>query len=219
MKRWPWRRILTCIACLLVVVGIAPLAYLSWWINVHDWNPMTMSLPLEHGEYTSPFFTTDLNKPYYLVVISDRIRDGQTASCIEGSKVIDSYACAGVGRILNIDWKIVNEQGTVMQQGIYNDRIYSGVETRLGEYLVKPGSHLKINLRIHEDVQGFDFAHPKLQFQPNPEYGLENAYGAAAFMAWAAFVAGAGVVILLILLSAVLVSRVTQKKNISPAIS
>jgi hypothetical protein len=172
---------------------------------------MTMPLPLGSGVYASPYFTTDLDKPYYLVVISDRILDGQSVSCIEGAKVIDSHACAGVGRTLDMDWEIVDERGIVMQQGAYNDRIYSGEEARLGEYLAKPGSRLKINLRIHDDVQGFDSAHPKLEFQPNPEYGLENAYGAAAFITWAAFVAGPGLIILLVLLSILLINRVTRK--------
>ena len=212
VKRWPWRKIVTCVACVLVVIGIAPIAFLLWWGNVHNWDPMTMPLPLEHGVYTSPYFTTDLDKPYYLVVISDRILDGQSASCIEGAKVIDSHACAGVGRTLDMDWQIVNERGIVVQQGRYNGRIFSGEEARLGEYLAKPGSRLKINLRMHEDVQGFNSAHPKLEFQPNPEYGLENAYGAAAFMTWAAIVAGPGIIILLALLSFFLISRLTQKR-------
>ncbi len=171
---------------------------------------MTMTMPLRLGTYASPYFTTDLDKPYYLVVVSDRILDGQGASCMEGAKPIDSLACAGVGRILDMDWEIVNEQGTVMQQGTYNDRIYSGEEAKLGEYLAKLGSHLKVRLSIDRDVQGFESAHPKLEFQPNPEYGLENSYGIAAFGIWAGIVAGPGVLLLLCLLA-----QHTMRKNFS----
>lgn len=208
MKRWPWGKILIIVACVLILVGLFPISYLYWFGFTHNWNPMTMPLPLARGAYTSPAFTTDLDKPYYLVVVSDRILDGQGTSCIEGGKVIYSYACEGVGRILDMDWEIVNERGTVVRQGTYNDRIYSGVEARLGDYLAKPGSHLKVSLTIHQGVQGFDSAHPKLQFQPNPEYGLENGYGWAAFMAWAVIVAGPGVIILLVFL----IARVSRKK-------
>jgi hypothetical protein len=169
---------------------------------------MTMPLPLAIGTYSSPYFTTDLDKPYYLVVVSDRILDGQSASCIEGPKVIDSHACAGVGRLLDLDWEIVNEHGTVMQRGTYNDRIYSGEEARLGEYLAKMGSHLEVRLRIRQDIRTFQSAYPKLEFQPDPEYGLENSYGFAAFEFWACIISGPGVLILL----GLLVRHIARKK-------
>jgi len=200
VKRWPWSKILVIVSSLLILVGITPISYLFWFGYAHNWNPMTMPLPLAMGTYSSPYFTTDLDKPYYLVVVSDRILDGQSASCIEGAKVIDSHACAGVGRLLDLDWEIVNEHGTVMQQGTYNDRIYSGEEVRLGEYLAKLGSHLGVRLRIHQDIRGFQSAYPKLEFQPDPEYGLENSYGFAVFAFWACIVSGPGVLILLGLL-------------------
>jgi hypothetical protein len=148
VKRWPWRKILVTVSSLLILVGIIPISYLIWFGYAHNWNPMTMPLPPAIGTYSSPYFTTDLDKPYYLVVVSDRILDGQSASCMEGAKVIDSHACAGVGRLLDLDWEIVNEHGTVMQWGTYNDRIYSGEETRLGMYLAKLGSYLGCQTEI-----------------------------------------------------------------------
>jgi hypothetical protein len=211
MKRWPWSKVLAFAGCLLILIGLAPISSLYWFLYTHNWNPMTMPLPLGVGIYSSPYFTTDFDKPYYLVVVSDRMVDGQSASCMEGTKVIDSHACAGVGRPLDLDWEIVNERGAVMKQGTYNDRIYSGEEAKLGEYLAKLGSHLQVRLSIHREIQGFQSAHPKLEFQPNPEYGLENAYGSAAFLFWACVVSIPGILILLSLLATHAI-----RKNFSP---
>src|SRR5271156_6197136 len=184
MKRWPWRRILTILACLLVVVGIAPISYLLWFGYTTNWTPMTMPLPLRAGSYTSPVFKTSLHeadKPYWLAVVADRFLDGQGPSCLEGGTIIESHACHGQGRLLVMDWKIIDDRGTVLKQGTYAGQIYGGVaeDAKVGEYLPKPGTRLKVVLDIHQDIQRFEAAHPRLEVQANPEYGLENAYGSA----------------------------------------
>ncbi len=101
-----------------------------------------------------------------------------------------------------MDWKIVDDQGAVLRQGSYVGQIYGGIaeDEKVGEYLPRPGTPLKVVLDIHQDIQRFDAAHPKLEVQANPEYGLENSYGGAAFLAWAVVVAGPGAIILLVLL-------------------
>jgi hypothetical protein len=119
---------------------------------------------------------------------------------MEGIKVVNSFRCRGVGRQLDIDWEIMNEQGSVIQRGVYSDQVYSGVEATLGKYVPNLKSHLRVLLRIHTDVQGFDSAHLKLELQADPEYRLDNGYASAAFLVWAAIVAGSGVIILLVLL-------------------
>jgi hypothetical protein len=174
---------------------------------------MTMPLSLKGGTYTSPSFMTDLNEPYDLVLVSDRILDGQDTSCLEGAKVKDSHYCRGAGRILDADWKIVDERGTVTQQGAYNDRIYSGEETKFGEYVPERGSHPRVFLRIHQDVQGLEFAHPKLEIHANPEYSLGSGYAWAAFMIWAGVVAGPGVIILLGLVMLFLIGRAHEASD------
>jgi TRAP-type C4-dicarboxylate transport system permease small subunit len=205
MKRWPWRTILTAFACILIVVGLAPVIYLSWFVYAANWTPMTMALPLHRGTYTSPSFKTglhDQDKPYYLAVVAGRILDGQGPSCIEAGKVIESYACRGDGRILDMDWKFVDGQGKVLKQGTYNGRIYGGLalDEKVTDYLPPKNTPLKVVLDIHQDIQGFDGAHPRLELQANPEYGLESAYGSAAFLGWAVIVAGPGAIILVVLL-------------------
>jgi hypothetical protein len=219
MKKWPWRRILTIAACSLVPIGLAPITYLLWFVYTTNWTPLSMPLPLNIGSYTSPSFKTglhDKDKPYYLVVVADRILDGQGSSCLEGGKLIESHACRGEGRLLQMDWKIVDDQGTVFKQGSYAGQIYGGIaeDEKVGEYLPKPGTPLRVVLDVHQDIQGFDAARPRLELQANPEYGLENAYGSAAFLAWAVVIAGPGVIILLALLTVHLLRR--WKSNSAP---
>jgi hypothetical protein len=145
MKKRPWRRIVTIVACALVLVGVAPITYLLWFGYTTNWAPLTMPLPLNIGSYTSQSFKISLHdkdKPYWLVVVADRIRDGQESSCIEGGKIIESHACQGVGRLLDMDWKIVDDQGAVLRQGSYVGQIYGGIaeDEKVGEYLPKPGT-------------------------------------------------------------------------------
>jgi hypothetical protein len=55
LKRSPWHTILIGVAVFLVLVGVAPLAYLLWWGNAHNLEPLSVPLSLKRGEYTSPF--------------------------------------------------------------------------------------------------------------------------------------------------------------------
>ena len=56
MKKWPWRRILTILGVVLIVVGLAPLAALLWDASTHNYRPLSMDFPLNAGQYTSPEF-------------------------------------------------------------------------------------------------------------------------------------------------------------------
>ncbi len=81
MKKWPWRRIITIVACALVLVGVAPITYLLWFGYTTNWTPLTMPLPLKVGSYTSPSFKTSLHdkdKPYWLVVVADEFTTDKT---------------------------------------------------------------------------------------------------------------------------------------------
>jgi hypothetical protein len=66
MSGRPWIRFLFWFGCVLVVVGVAPIAYLIWFGAAHNFQPLSMPLPLKHGEYTSAVFKTDLNETYQI---------------------------------------------------------------------------------------------------------------------------------------------------------
>ncbi len=99
MKRWPWHRIFICLALILVLAGIAPLAYLIWWGHAHNLEPLSVPVALKRGEFTSPFFTTDLDDDYQ----------------------IEIYFLPYPRTPLNLDWKILNETGAVIRSGSYRD--------------------------------------------------------------------------------------------------
>jgi hypothetical protein len=176
LKRWPWRTILIGTGVLLVLVGVAPLAYLLWWGSDHNLEPLSVPLSLKRGEYTSPFFKTDLDDDYQ----------------------IEIYFLPHHRTPLDLDWKIVDEGGALIQSGGYREDQQMGGNDAILErhYRPKRGSRQRIMVNIHQDVQAPD-SDTRLHIGL-PERGLEQAYGSAAAMMWAAIVAGAGAIMLLV---------------------
>lgn len=176
MKRWPWHIILMIVAASLVLVGVAPLAYLFWWGNAHNIEPLSVPLSLKSGEYTSPFFTTDLDDTYQIQI----------------------YFLPQHLVPLDLDWKVVDDRGAVIQSGAYREHI-GGNEANIGEYRPKRGSRQRIIVNIHHDVDAAAGSDLKLHIGL-PEDTLRLAYGSAAAIGWASFFAGSGAIVLLVLL-------------------
>jgi hypothetical protein len=176
VKSWPWSKILAGIGGLLVLVGVAPFVCLLWWGTTHNFEPLAFPLTLKRGEYTSPVFKTDLNEPYQIQI----------------------YFLPQHNIPLDLDWKIVDDSGAAIQSGAYLEEHLGGNSVNLGEYRPRRGSHQKIIVNIHHDV---DAAGSDLKLHIGvPEESLGMAYGAAAAIGWAAIVAGAGAIMLLVLL-------------------
>ena len=176
MKSWPWTKIVAGIGCLLVLLGLAPLAYLYFWATTHNFEPLSVPLSLKRGEYTSPFFTTDLNETYQIQI----------------------YFLPPHSTPVDMDWKIVDDRGAVIQSGAFREEHTGGNNVNLGQYRPKRGSRQKIILNIHQDVDA-DGSDLKLHVGV-PEESLSMAYGLAAAIRWAALVAGPGAIVLLVLL-------------------
>lgn len=170
---------------LLILIGITPLAYLWWFGTAHNFEPLSTPISLKHGEYTSPFFKADLDEDYQ----------------------VEIYFLPYHRTPLNLDWKIVDENGVLIQSGVYTEDHHIGGNDAILTRKYRPtrGSAQRIILNIHQDVQAKD---SEGQLQPTdtrlhigvPERGLEQAYGSAAAIAWAAVVAGTGTIILFFLL-------------------
>lgn len=185
MKSWPWRLICGSIGGLLVLIGITPLAYVLWFGAAHNFELLSAPISLKHGEYTSPFFKADLDEDYQVEV----------------------YFLPNHRTPLDLDWKIVDESGALIQSGVYTeDRRIGGNDAILTrKYRPTRGSAHRIILNIHQDVHTKD-GEGQLQTIDTklhigvPERGLEQAYGSAAAIVWAAGVAGLGILILFFLL-------------------
>jgi hypothetical protein len=68
VKSWPWSKIIAGTGCVLILVGIVPLAYVFGWGTAHNFEPLSVPLSLRNGEYTSPVFTTDLSENYQIQI-------------------------------------------------------------------------------------------------------------------------------------------------------
>jgi len=177
VKHWPWNRILAIFASLLVVIGIAPTAYLFIWSKAHNLFPLRMPLPLKRGEYISQFYKTDLDETYVIEIYTDNY-PAQTAQ-------------------MDLDWKIVDDTGTIIKQGTYSDRIDSGYET-VGEYRPKLGLRQRIIVRIQNVIQGTDATHPILLIGL-PDRNSDYCDVRDIFNAWAVITAGPGALLILFL--------------------
>jgi hypothetical protein len=196
MKTWPWRKTLVGVGVLLVTLGIAPLVYLLWFGSAHNFTPLSVPISFKRGEYISPFFTTDLDDSYQ----------------------VEIYFLPYPRTPLNLDWKIVDETGAVIQSGKYTENRQLGGNDAIleREFRPKHGSRQRVVVSIHQDVITPD-ADGRLRSTDTrlyvglPERGLEQAYGFAAFSVWAAVVAGAGAIMLLVLLILSVFRRRTEQ--------
>jgi hypothetical protein len=179
---------------LLILVGVTPIAYLLWFGTAHNFEPLSAPLSLKRGEYRSALFKTDLDEDYQVEIYS-----------------------LPYNRIpLDLDWKIVDESGALIQSGVYTEGQHPGASDAIltRKYRPKRGSANRIILNVHQDIQAKS---GERQLQPTdvrlhigvPERGLEQAYGSVAAIVWAAIVGGLGAVILVFLL----VMRVIRPKT------
>ena len=169
----------------LILAGVTPFAYLLWFGTAHNFEPLSAPLSLNRGEYTSALFKTDLDEDYQ----------------------VDIYSLPYNRSPLDLDWKIVDERGALIQSGVYTeDQHYGGNDAILTRrYRPKRGSANRIILNVHQDVQAKS---GEGQLQPTdvrlhigvPERTLEQASGSVAAIAWAAVVGGLGAIILIFLL-------------------
>jgi hypothetical protein len=172
----------------LVLVGVAPLAYLLWWGKTHNLEPLSVPISLRRGDYTSPFLTTDLDDDYQ----------------------IEIYFLPYHRTPLDLEWKIVDETGALIQSGGYSEDQMGGNDAILERhYRPKRGSRQRIMVSIRQDVQAPE-SDTRLHIGL-PERGLEQAYGSAAATIWAAIVAGAGAIMLLVLLILRVLRRQTPR--------
>lgn len=184
----------------MIIVGMVPIVYFYCWKITHNAIRLSVPLSLAQGEYTSPLFRVRVDDCCGIRIALNRILDGQDSSCMQGTKVIDSTECQGIGRILDADWEVVSDRGEVISRGTYKDRIYTGTssEAWIGRYVATRGSRQRITLRIHEDVQGYETANPRLEIQGQGDEE-RAAYAGSAAILWAFVWAGSGVIILLVL--------------------
>jgi hypothetical protein len=183
MKKWPWHRILTILSLLLIVVGASPLVSLLWFRSAHNFQPLSMPVPLKQGEYTSTVFKTDLDEPYMVQVeFANSSRTGLNRDAV-----------------LDMDWKIVDANGMLVRQGAQNTRLSWANAVNLDEYHPKRGVAQRIIVNLHRDIVEPVDSHVTLEVNSTEdpesmviEYELSRL--------WAIIVAGPGATLFFILL-------------------
>jgi hypothetical protein len=178
VKKFPWKIILVCVGWLLLVAGIVPGAYLVVRLgNSHNQKPLSVPVSLKEGTFTSPYFTPDVSGDYWIDLSWDLIPARQTS--------------------VDLDWKVVAENGSVIQQGTFLDILRGANTINLGTYTPIAGQREQMVLNVHADVdQGG--AHAKLEVgPPDTSPGLSEAIPFAA--GCALFVAVPGAILLIVL--------------------
>jgi hypothetical protein len=177
MKSWPRNKILAVVAGSLIFIGVAPRVNLYFWHRAHNLFPLQMPLPVKTGEYTSPFFTTDLDEAYEIEAYTS------------------DYPAQKVQ--MDLDWKVEDEVGGVIQKGTYSGPIDSGYEL-IAQYRPKLGTSQRIVIEIRKAVQETGAAHPQLSV--GLPYVNSDYYDGRDFLnLLALIVAGTGALLLLFL--------------------
>jgi len=188
VKKWPWNKILVCVGWLLLVAGITPGAYLLVRLgSAHGQKPLSVPVALKQGAFTSPYFTAEANGDYLIELSWDMIPARQT--------------------LVDLDWKIVAENGSVIEQGAFSSLLRGANTVTLGSYKPVSGQREQAVLNVHADVdQGG--AHAKLEIGPlDRSANLSEAIPLAA--GWALFVTVPGAILLLVL---AIVGTIRRKK-------
>jgi len=174
MKRGLWWRTTIVSAALMIVLGIAPLAYIMRLGSGHRLEPLSMPLSLSPGQYTSPFFTTDLDDDYEIQLYF--LPYGRTP--------------------VDLDWKIVDAHENVIENGSYRDEQTGGNSVNLGQYRPKRGLRQRAVVNVYKGKSEPDSdvrLHVGL-----PVKSLEISYGSAAAGLWCLVVTGSGAIVLLV---------------------
>ena len=168
-------RILVGVGCLLLLAGIGPLLFAVW--EGSQSQPLAVPFSLKRGEYTSPYFRTYLSGAYQIDI--DSLPFQRTP--------------------LDMDWKIVDDRGSVILQGTYADQDRGGNDVILTrEYRPRFGQRQRIITDVHRDVVAARST-ARLEIG-QPEISLDLSYGVFLILGWAGIVGGAGGILLVVLL-------------------
>ncbi len=179
VKNWPWYRILVFLGFLLVVAGITPGAYVLARLGGSP-NPKPVLIPvtLKQGTFTTPEFTPASTGTNFVEIDWAGIPLRQTA--------------------VDLDWKIVAADASVIQQGAVTTILRGANNITLGQYQPTAGQSQKIVLNVHTSTEG-SAVNATLKVGPAGEsVAFSNDIPVVAN--WAMGIAGPGALLLLLLL-------------------
>jgi hypothetical protein len=159
--RWTRNRLSLAAACALVVLGLAPLAWLFGQEFFDSSNPVSMLIPLRQGTYSSAWFTTRIDDLYELDLGTIPWRHDP----------------------VDLNWQIVDLNGNTLAAGSWQDQTSGTQSIMLTRYRPRPGLRQRILVSVPHSVATSE-APPTVSLYC-PEAALEFAYGMPLAFIWA----------------------------------
>jgi hypothetical protein len=148
-------------ACALVILGLAPLAWLFGQEFFGNSDPVSMLIPLRQGTYSSAWFTTRIDDLYELDLGTIPWRHDR----------------------VDLSWQIVDINGNTIAAGSWQDQTSGTKSIMLTRYRPKPGLRQRILVSVPHSVATSE-ASPTVSLYC-PEATLEFAYGLPLAFIWA----------------------------------
>jgi hypothetical protein len=158
---WTWSKRSLAVACALVPLGLAPLAYLLGWYFIGNPGPVSMRIPLQQGTYRSPWFTTRIHDLYELDLVTIPWRHNP----------------------VDLNWQIVDTHGNTVAVGSWQDQTSGTNSVMLVRYYPRPGLRQRVIVSLQHSVAGSEPS-PTISISC-PEASLEFSYAAPAALLWA----------------------------------
>jgi len=163
---WPLRRTIVCMVILFVLVPSAGFDLLQ---RHEAMSRMLLNAPISfrRGEFTSPPFETPATGTYFLSLKLNRALDShgwlaQKERCQLGMHGGQENDCAGIARSVDFHWKVVGDDGVILQEGTYQPPAKPSPWILLGQFEAKQGKHKRIELNVVRDTQELDVLRPVL---------------------------------------------------------
>lgn len=175
MSRWFSTRTAIGAGWVLIGLGMVPIACLYLWARTHSSQPLSEQINIQRGQFVSSYFVPRLDGIYQINLYWSKFPRTETQ--------------------VDLDWRIVDSQDQVIDQGTYNSALDGANIVELGEYHPQLGVRQRIIVDVHQEING-PSGEAMLQIGI-PEVGLDRAEGAYPLaMGWAAITAVPGIVML-----------------------
>jgi hypothetical protein len=160
--------------CTLIILGVAPIAYLMGWNFYGNSNPVSMRIPVRPGTYSSPWFTTRIDDLYELDLITNPARQNP----------------------IDFDWQVVDASNNILASGMRQEAVFRAYSITLARYQPKPGLRQRVVINVTHGATGSEQV-PTLSLY-SPEACLRSAYEAPVYALWAIVLLSAAVALFVV---------------------
>lgn len=188
----------------LLLIAIAPYAYVQYRFRSHDWFPLKAPVKLVEGEdIASPEFKTDLTGSYAVGLDFAPI-NVDLEECLAGDSLFKN-SCKSVGSGLVLDWSVVRrhlpQDVTVVDHETYKPQSFGGagvIETVLGSFDAQKGEQYKILLHVRKIAPELNSASPRINVEAQRIYWEKWIIFAQASLLFAVLPGISGLLVLLL---------------------